>query len=144
MAFRGTFDYSLDQKNRLTVPSKFRAAVGESVVLATGTDGCVEVWKPADFDDQIAAALAGRNPLSREARQIRQWFFGNSHEVDLDNAGRVAMPAALIAHAGLDKEVHVTGAGDHFQVWDRRAWAGHKTSLGGKIDELIEGLGHPG
>lgn len=144
MAFRGTFDYSLDQKNRLTVPAKFRAGVGESVVLATGTDGCVEVWRPADFDEQIAAALAGRNPLSKEARQIRQWFFGNSHEVELDSAGRVAMPAALVGHASIEKEVHVIGAGDHFQVWDRGRWAGHKTDLGGQIDDLIESLGHPG
>jgi MraZ protein len=143
MAFRGTFDYSLDQKNRLTVPAKFRAAVGESVVLATGTDGCVEVWRPADFDEQIAGALAGRNPLSKEARQIRQWFFGNSHEVELDSAGRVAMPAALIGHASIEKEVHVTGAGDHFQVWDRSRWASHKADLGAKIDDIIESLGHP-
>lgn len=142
-SFRGTFDYSLDQKNRLTVPAKFRALVEASVVLATGTDGCVEVWRPAEFDGQIATALAGRNPLSKEARQIRQWFFGNSHEVELDGAGRVAMPASLVAHAGIEKEVCVTGTGEHFQVWDRNRWASHKTELGGKIDDLIESLGHP-
>ncbi len=143
MAFRGTFDYSLDQKNRLTVPARFRAALSEGIVLATGADGCVEVWKPADFDEQIAAALAGRNPLSKEARKIRQWYFGNSHEVELDSAGRVAMPAALQAHAGLTKEVVVTGSGDHLQVWDRQTWADHRAGLGAAIDELIEGLGHP-
>ena len=143
MAFRGTFDYSLDQKNRLTVPAKYRAALGESVVLATGTDGCIEVWRPDEFDGVINAALAGRNPLSREAREIRQWFFGNSHEVELDSAGRVAVPAPLQGHASLTKEVVVTGAGDHFQIWDRARWADHKSGLGAKIDDLIEGLGHP-
>ena len=143
MAFRGTFDYSLDQKNRLTVPAKYRAELGESVVLATGTDGCVEVWRPGEFDGRIEAALAGRNPLSREAREIRQWFFGNSHEIELDSAGRVAVPASLQGHAGLSKEVVVTGAGDHFQIWDRGKWGDHKSGLGQKIDDLIEGLGHP-
>ena len=143
MAFRGTFDYSLDQKNRLTVPAKFRAALAEGVVLATGTDGCVEVWKPADFDERLEAALRDRNPLSKEARKIRQWFFANSHEVELDSAGRVAMPASLLAHASLDKEVVVTGIGDHLQVWDRAAWAAYNADLAGDIDEITESLGHP-
>jgi MraZ protein len=144
MAFRGTFDYSLDQKNRLTVPAKFRAALSEGVVLATGTDGCVEVWRPADFDERLEAALRDRNPLSKEARKIRQWFFANSHEVELDSAGRVAMPASLITHAKLDKEVVVTGIGDHLQVWDRSAWAAYNADLAGDIDDITESLGHPG
>jgi len=142
MAFRGTFDYSLDQKNRLTVPARFRAALAEGVVLATGTDGCIEVWKPSDFDERLDAALRDRNPLSKEARKIRQWFFANSHEVELDSAGRVAMPASLIAHAKLDKEVVVTGIGDHLQIWDRRAWSDYNAALAGDIDDITESLGH--
>jgi len=143
MAFRGTFDYSLDQKNRLTVPAKFRAALSDGVVLAMGTEGCVEVWKPADFDGRLDAALEGRNPLSKDARKIRQWFFANSHEVELDSAGRVAMPSALLAHAKLDKEVVVTGIGDHLQVWGRAAWAEYNAALAGDIDDITESLGHP-
>ena len=143
MAFRGTFDHSLDQKGRLTVPAKYRAQLGESAVLATGTDGCIEVWRPEEFDGRLQAALEGVNPLSRQAREIRQWFFGNSHEVELDNAGRVAVPSPLQGHAGLTKEVQVVGVGDHFQIWDRDAWTGRRGDLGGKIDDLIENLGHP-
>lgn len=142
MAFRGTFDYSLDQKNRLTVPAKFRAALAEGVVLATGTDGCVEVWRPADFDERLDAALKTANPLSKESRKIRQWFFANSHEAELDSAGRVAMPAKLLAHAGLDKEVVVTGIGDHLQIWDRQRWDAYNAELAGDIDDITESLGH--
>jgi MraZ protein len=143
MAFRGTFDYSLDQKNRLTVPAKFRAALAEGVVLAMGTAGCVDIWKPEDFDGRLEAALADKNPLSREATKVREFFFANSHEVDLDSAGRIAMPASLHAHAKLDKEVVVTGVGDHLQVWDRSKWADYNAGLVGEIDQIIENLGHP-
>lgn len=44
--FRGTFDYSLDAKNRLTVPARFRAALAEGVVMAKGTEACVQLWTP--------------------------------------------------------------------------------------------------
>ena len=64
MAFRGTFDYSLDAKNRLTVPAKFRAALADGVVLAKGVEPCVEVWRPSDYDACTATVLGGRNPCS--------------------------------------------------------------------------------
>jgi MraZ protein len=143
MAFRGTFDYSLDQKGRLTVPAKYRAQLGESAVLVAATDGCIEVWRPEEFDGRFQAALAGVNPLSAQAREIRMHFFGNSHEVDLDSAGRVAIPSGMQVHASLTKVVQVVGAGDHFQVWSREGWTGRRGELGGKIDDLIENLGHP-
>jgi MraZ protein len=143
MAFRGTFDYSLDQKNRLTVPAKFRAALAEGVVLAKGVDPCVELWAPKDFDARMDAALAGRNPLSRDARRISAFFSANSQDAELDSAGRIGMPPFLGEHASLAKEVVVIGAGDHVQVWDRTSWADFNATLADEIGEITERLGHP-
>lgn len=144
MAFRGTFDYSLDQKNRLTVPAKFRTALAEGVVLAKGVDPCVELWPPRDFDARMEAALAGRNPLSREARRLAAFFSANSQDAELDGAGRVGMPAFLAEHGGLSKDVVVIGAGDHLQVWDRQGWAQFNASLAGEVEEITERLGDAG
>ena len=55
MAFRGTFEFTLDAKNRLTVPAKFRAALAEGVVLAKGLEPCVAIWVPDAYD-----AVVGR------------------------------------------------------------------------------------
>ncbi len=143
MAFRGTFDYSLDSKNRLTVPAKFRAALAEGMVLAKGVDPCIEIWPPKEFDDRLESALAGRNRLSRDARRISAYFSANSHDADLDAAGRVGMPPFLAEHAGLDKEVVVIGAGECLQIWDRGAWAEFNTTLADDIDEITERLGDP-
>ncbi len=144
MAFRGTFEYSLDQKNRLTVPAKFRTALSEGVVLAKGVDPCVELWPPKDFDARMEAALAGRNPLSQDARRISAFFSANSQDAELDSAGRVGMPPFLGDHAALGKEVVVIGAGDHLQVWDRRAWADFNANLASEIGEITERLAHAG
>ena len=66
-SFRGTFDYSLDAKNRLTVPAKFRAQLAEGVVLAKGLEPCVAIWQPEDYDAymrtrprRLPPALPGR------------------------------------------------------------------------------------
>ena len=67
MAFRGTFDHSLDAKNRLTVPAKFRAALSEGVVLAKGIEPCVAIWTPEDFDALIERVARGHAPARRRA-----------------------------------------------------------------------------
>ncbi len=62
--FRGTFDHTLDAKNRLTVPARYRAALAEGVVLAMPVDlkPCVGVWRPQDYDELHGAA---RSPSCR-------------------------------------------------------------------------------
>jgi MraZ protein len=134
MAFRGTYDHSLDAKNRLTMPAKFRGQLGDKVVLARGTADCVTVWTPAQFDEYVAAALADEHPLSPRADQINRYFQANSHEVDIDSAGRVALPPRLASTAGIKKEVVVTGVGTRLEIWDRKAWDEYDAGL--DINEL--------
>ena len=101
MAFRGTFDYSLDAKNRLTVPAKFRASLSEGVVLAKGIERCVQVWTPSGFEAYTGSALQGVHPLSDQARKLNRFFSANSLDTELDSAGRVMVPAFLLERPGL-------------------------------------------
>jgi MraZ protein len=144
MAFRGSFDYSLDAKNRLTVPAKFRAELSGGVVLAKGLERNVDIWVPDAYDTLVERSLAGMNPMSPDARRLRLWFSANAFDTELDAAGRVQIPAALIEYAGLRKEVVVTGASESLQVWDRAAWQNFNDTLTGEIAGITERLGHPG
>ena len=144
MAFRGSFDYSLDAKNRLTVPAKFRAELSGGVVLAKGLERNVDIWVPDAYDALVAQALEGMNPMSPDARRLRLWFSANAFDTELDAAGRLQLPAPLIEHAGLRKEVVVTGASDSLQVWDRTTWQQFNSDLTGDIAGITERLGHPG
>ena len=63
--FRGTFDYSLDAKNRLTVPARFRAALAEGVVMAKGTEPCVALWVPEQYD-AFTRGRSGNNLLGTQ------------------------------------------------------------------------------
>jgi len=144
MAFRGTFDYSLDAKNRLTVPAKFRAALADGVVLAKGIEQCVAVWPPDAYDRFVADALSGFAGVSAEARKLTRFFAANSLDTELDSAGRVMVPAFLLEHAALRKEVVVTGAGAALEVWDRGTWADYNAALTSDVSDITAQLGHPG
>jgi MraZ protein len=143
-SFRGTFDYSLDAKNRLTVPARFRAALAEGVVMAKGTEPCVALWTPKDYEAYTDAVLGGLHPLSEEAEKLQRFFAANSHETELDAAGRVGFPSFLLEHAALHKEVVVTGAFNRLEVWDRGAWAAYNDSLVSDIKDIRKQLSHAG
>jgi transcriptional regulator MraZ len=143
MAFRGTFDHTLDAKNRLTIPAKFRASLAEGVVLAKGIERCVQVWTPAAFDAYVATALDGLNPLSEPARKLTRFFAANAMDTELDSAGRVMVPAFLLEHAGLQKEVVVTGASRCLEVWARAAWTDYNEALSDELPDIAAAFGHP-
>jgi MraZ protein len=142
MAFEGTADYTLDVKNRLTVPARYRAALASGVVLAKGLDACVGIWSPDDYEAFKQSALESFHPLSTERRRLGTFFSANSLPTELDSAGRVMVPGFLGEHASLAKEVTVIGAGDHLQVWDRAAWGTFNAALTDDVHEIVSSLGH--
>ena len=143
MAFRGQFDFSLDAKNRLNVPAKFRPAFSGGVVLAKALEPCVAIWAPDAFEAWTESFLAKLNPVSRERRSLTRYFAGNSWDAELDSAGRVTLAAPLLRHAGISKEVVVIGNLDHIEVWARERWQQAQETLDSEVVEIAESLGHP-
>ena len=143
-SFRGTFDYTLDAKNRLTVPARFRAVLSEGVVMAKGTDPCVALWTPEAYEAYTDAILGDIHPLSEDADKLQRFFAANSHETELDSAGRVGFPSFLLEHAGLKKDVVVTGARNRLEVWDRERWAAYNEALVADIKDIRGRLSHAG
>jgi MraZ protein len=143
LAFRGHFEHTLDAKNRLSIPTRFRTAFSSGTVLAKTPEPCVAIWTPETNEAIIERALSGLNPMGAEYRKASRFFQGNSFEVDLDASGRVTLPSALIAHAGIEKDVVVVGVGDHLEVWARQRWQEEQEALDAEIGEVTERLGNP-
>jgi MraZ protein len=143
LAFRGHFEHSLDAKNRLSIPARFRASFSGGVVLAKDPEPCVAVWTPATHESIIERALGDLNPMGAEYRKLSRFYQGNSFEIDLDASGRVTLPPPLLGHAGIAKEVVVVGVGDHLEVWSGERWEQEQSVLDAEIGEVTERLGHP-
>jgi MraZ protein len=147
MAFRGHYEHSLDSKDRVTVPARFRAALADGAVLSAGLDACVEVYPTAEYARFEQQVLAELNPLSRHGRMMRRRFHGRSHDEALDSAGRVRIPKHLIDHAGLvEGPCVVIGVADHLEIWNVHAWAEHDAEIDATAAEIAEELagGAPG
>ena len=146
MAFRGHFEYSLDAKNRLNIPAKFRASFSGGLVLARWLDPCIAIFTPEGFDRFNECFIGDMHPLSPERRRLTRFFSGGSFDSELDSAGRVTVGAQLLEHAGItgaSREVVVVGSGDHLEVWDRKRFSEDQADLPDQVARFAEGLGHP-
>ena len=143
MAFHGTFEHTLDAKNRLTVPSKLRTAFAEGAFLVREADKCISLYPAQTYSALTQAALSGMNPLSAQAKQLKRYFHSNAQAVELDSAGRVMISPRHLEHAGIERDVVVTGAGDCLELWDRSTWEAYDQDLTARAPDLTAALGHP-
>jgi MraZ protein len=80
------------------------------------------------------------DPLSQEGRRIQRFFFAGAAEADLDKQGRVMIPAQLLEHAKLGREVVVAGVHDHLEIWDSAAWRAELAEVEGSAEDVAERL----
>ncbi len=136
----GEYDHSIDDKNRLAIPAKFRQAFADGIVVTRGLDGCLYAYAIADWQRLVDGQLARLSQLSREGRLMLRHFFSGAAEAELDKQGRVALPTALIESAGLGKEVTVAGVYDHLEIWARQSWREHLKEVEGSAEHVAERL----
>jgi len=142
--FLGEYEHTLDDKNRLTLPAKFRDAFAGGVVVTRGMDGCLSVYTQDAWDRFVSVRLEGLDPFSREARQMSRFLFAGAAEAEPDKQGRVMLPPALITHAKLTREVVVAGVRDHVEIWDRATWRTHLEDVEGSAELVAERLAAKG
>jgi MraZ protein len=136
----GEYEHTLDDKNRLTLPAKFRQDFAEGIVVTRGMDGCLFAYTRADWSSLVERRLSTLDPLSKEGRRMQRFFFSGAAETELDKQGRVGLPSALLEHAKLGRDVVVAGVHDHLEIWDRVAWRTELAEVEGSAEDVAERL----
>ena len=136
----GEYEHALDDKNRVTLPARFRQAFTEGIFVGRGIDPCLLVYPPGGWNRFVEQHLANLDPLSREARQMSRFLFSGATETELDKQGRIMVPPPLLEHAGLRREVVVAGVRDHLELWDPSAWRRELAEVEGSAELVAERL----
>ena len=134
----GEFEHTIDDKNRLTLPAKFRQALSGGLVITRGLDPCLLCYPEADWERLVETRLAELDPFSREGRMMHRFFFAGASEAEPDKQGRVALPPTLAKDLG--REVVVAGVNDHLEIWNREAWRDHVKVMEGSAEDVAERL----
>jgi MraZ protein len=141
--FLGTHAPRLDEKGRLFLPAKFRDALAEGLVMTKGQERCLYVW-PNDEFERVATAMREAPVTSRAARDYLRVFLAGAWAETPDKQGRVTVPPALRAYAGLDRNCTVIGVGSRCEIWDTAAWerysAEQEQAFADLSEEVLPGL----
>jgi MraZ protein len=136
----GEYEHTIDDKNRLTLPAKFREDFAGGVVVTRGLEGCLSAYPREQWERLVGSWLDPLNPFSKEARQMHRYYYAGASEDKPDKQGRVTIPAALLQHAGLGREVVVAGVGDRAEIWDRDTWRKQLKEVEGSAEHVAERL----
>ncbi|KTD22447.1 division/cell wall cluster transcriptional repressor MraZ [Legionella londiniensis] len=123
--FRGINAINIDGKGRLAIPARYRDVLeqeGKSLVLTIDTEETCLLLYPAKEWQVIENNLQRLPSFNKAARRIQRLLIGHATDVELDNNGRILLPALLRDYAHLAKRVVLIGQGNKFEVWDESIW----------------------
>jgi len=137
------YTYSIDDKKRLAVPSKFRQLLGKKAVITRGLDQCLFLYPVKEWG--VLAKKLAQLPLAQaDARGFVRLMLGGAMEVNIDNLGRILVPDYLKSYALLKKKVILVGLYDRVELWDEIEFKKYKKKTemaAGDIAERLKELG---
>ena len=111
MLFKSAYYHSLDAKNRVFIPAKFRDALGEEFVVFKGSEKCLYVYTKEGFEKLSQQFINTNN------RDVQRAFFSQVVDMTADKQGRITLTSDLLEHANLLKDVAIIGAGLRIEIW---------------------------
>src|SRR5881394_2530454 len=123
-AFHGAAVITLDAKGRIAIPTRHRAALldfRETLVLTAHPEGCVLIYPLAEWEP-VRAKVDTFPTFNLQASWWKRLLLGFEEHMTPDGSGRILLPAALRAHASLQREAMMVGQGHYFELWDSGVW----------------------
>jgi len=139
----GEYLHTLDDKKRLSLPSKFRKELGAKVVMTHGLDHCLFVYSQKEwqkFSEKLGTLSMGQ----KDSRGFTRFILGSAVESEFDTAGRVLIPDFLKEFAKLSSKIVVAGIGNRVELWSEKEWKTYKRGVEMNADTLAEKLGDIG
>jgi MraZ protein len=137
--FIGQYLHTLDEKNRMSLPAKFRGELGKKVILTHGLDKSIFMFTVKEWE-KFSSQLSAQT-LRADNRGFNRFIFGGAVEVDIDGSGRILIPDFLKDRAGLKKNVAVIGVQNRVELWNEKIWNEYKAVVETQADQLAEKLG---
>ena len=123
--FRGITAVQIDVKGRLTIPTRYRAALLENasmVVVTIDTEQPCLLLYPSSRWLEIEVKLEQLPSFHPASRRIQRLLIGHATDIEPDTQGRLLLPPLLREYAGLEKNIILVGQGKKFEIWNEEKW----------------------
>lgn len=122
--FRGRYEHGIDNKGRLSVPSKFREILTTNFderLIITNYDGCLWAYPVAEWQ-KLEEKVNARPQFDETVRLFQRVFISAAVEAPIDGSGRILIPPTLREYAGISKDVVLVGMTNRIEIWSRERW----------------------
>ncbi len=135
----GEYHHSIDDKGRLTIPSKFREEIGEKFIVTRGLDNCLFVYSLVEWD-KIVAKLQTLPFTKKDARTFSRFFLSGATLCEFDKQGRINLVNSLINYAKIQKECAIIGVNDRLEIWALEQFDELMQSNSDNLSDIAENL----
>lgn len=139
----GEYKHSIDEKNRMSLPSKFRKELGKKVVATYGLEQCLFIYEISEWN-RIAEEISKLGMLKSDTREFNRFMFGGAVELEIDSLGRILVPEYLRKYADIKSQATVIGVHKRLEIWNEKKWEDYKKKAVSKADGLAEKLSEAG
>ena len=125
LRFRGKYDHSIDDKGRLSLPSRFREVLRHypsEILSAIAWETHLRAYPLTEWGRLEHTLRNGEEGPPEEGERIVRFFQAESSELVLDRQGRILLPPPLRAEAGLKRDIVLIGMIERVEIWDRELW----------------------
>jgi MraZ protein len=139
----GEYTHTMDEKNRVSLPAKFRSELGKKVIITPGLDDCLFVFTLKEWN-KIEEKLSNSSILHGDSRGFSRYMFGGATETDIDSTGRILIPDFLKERVSLKSKVVIIGVSSRLEIWSEKVWNEYKKVVEKQADTLAEKLSSVG
>jgi len=138
--FIGEYQYTIDEKNRLAVPAKFRKFLAKGAVITRGLDNCLFLYTMEEW--KILAEKLSKLPIGQaNTRAFARLMLAGAMDVTPDKQGRIIVPDYLKKFAKVSKKVVLAGLYNRIEIWDEKQWSTFKANVEKDSTNIAEQLG---
>ena len=127
MFLLGNYQHTLDDKNRIRLPSKLRDDMGKKYIVLPGVNGCLAVY-PAEGEQKLLQALQDMDCFDPERAELLRSITEFADSVEPDNQGRFILKDDLMEIAGIKKDVRIIGAINKVEIWSEEAYQARRAN----------------
>lgn len=136
--FMGEFYGRVDDKGRITIPTKLRFDLGNNFVITRGLDGCIFIYPKTEWDSIIRKYK--ELPNTKDTRTFMRAFLSCAIETNLDKQGRINITSPLIDWASLDKDCVIIGVNERLEIWSKENWESYINVNKENLSDIADSL----
>lgn len=139
----GEYKHTIDDKKRISLPSKFRKQVGKKMIVTRGLDKCLFVYPMAQWQE-ISKKFGDLGLGQADRRGLNRFMLAGATEVSVDSVGRILIPEYLKKFANIKSKVVFAGVYNRIEIWDENSWNKYTSKVMKEADDIAEKLGDIG